>query len=86
MSLPDPNYLIVRLAPQEIDKLASVLYEGLGQGAQEIIDRDLKNPEAAHKVFFDAVSEQLASIEKDLSIKDLAKKFNVNQFLDQALS
>lgn len=85
-SMPDPDHFIMRLAPQEIDRLASVLYEGLKQSSEKINQQGLTNLEAVHKVFYDSLSAEFASIEKDLAVKNLARKIDMEFILQQVIS
>ena len=85
-SMPDPTHIIMRLAPQEIDRLSSVLYLALEQGAEKVKQENLTNPETIHKVFYDSISDQLESIESDLAVKNLAEKIDMEFILEKILS
>jgi hypothetical protein len=85
-SMPDPAHIIMRLAPQEIDRLASVLYLALEQSVEQVRQQNLSDPGAIHKVFYDSISDQLESIESDLAVKNLAEKIDMEFILEKILS
>ena len=83
--MPDRAHLVMRLAPQEMDRLVSVLYDGLGQGDAKVAQTGTKDPVAVHKIYYNLIKDQLGSIEDDLVVNNLAGKFDIESFLNQAL-
>ncbi len=83
VSMPDLAYLTMRLAPQEVGRVVSVLYEGLQTGLEKTLSQNIKDPDLAFKIFYEEISKQLISIETDLAITKLTEKFDINLFLQK---
>lgn len=72
--------LMRMMAPQELDRLATVLYYGFRSGFGEVISKQVQGGQAQFSVVQDAVIRELKSAEEDLGIKEIDKKFNVADF------
>ena len=85
VDLHKDDFFFRRLSSQEVDILTDTLYKALAAGAQKILLSDHDDPSQAYKVFAEQISMSLSGIQEDLQIKDLSKKFRVDNFLQQIL-
>lgn len=72
--------LMDKLAPQEMDRLVSVLSMGVRQGLTKIIKNQIKDNQQQSLAISTSVAKELQDASGDFGINDLEKQFNVDNF------
>lgn len=78
------SYLLKKLAPQEMDRLVNILFTGFRAGLLEIVTNKIEDGQKQLEIIKKAVEKELRDASADMGIKDLEKKFNVNDFCSRA--